>query len=141
MGETGVETSRLGGCAFRTGDFFRSDADGFLYFVGRRDDVVKIDGENADPWEVEQVLLALPGVREAAVIGVPDPVLGHAFKAVVALEDGASLSEHQVVAHCAHHLEDLLVPRQVEFRPALPKTKAGAVNRQLIEEDAREAAE
>lgn len=141
MGDTGIETSPLVGCAFRTGDFFRSDADGFLYFVGRRDDIVKIDGENADPQEVEEVLLALPGVREAAVIGVPDPVFGHAFKAVVALGEGMSLGEREVIAHCVRNLEDGLVPRQVEFRRALPKTKAGAVNRQLIEEDAREAAE
>ena len=60
---------------------------------------------------------------------------------MVALGEGTSLGEREVIAHCVRNLEDVLVPRQVEFRRALPKTKAGAVNRQLIEEDAREAAE
>ena len=69
-----------------TGDLFRTDAEGFLYFVGRKDDIIKSRGEKVSPKEVENVLYALPGVREAAVVGVPDPVLGQAIKAVVALE-------------------------------------------------------
>ena len=72
-----------------TGDLFRTDADGFLYFVGRKDDIIKSRGEKVSPKEVENVLYALPGIREAAVVGVPDPVLGMAIKAVVALEPGA----------------------------------------------------
>ena len=59
---------------------------GFLYFVGRKDDIIKTRGEKVSPKEVENVLYALPGVREAAVVGVPDPILGMAIKAVVALE-------------------------------------------------------
>lgn len=125
----------------RTGDFFRADESGLFHFVGRRDDLIKIDGENVDPREIDEVLAALPGVREAVAIGMSDPAIGPAFKAVVVPCDGVRLSEGDVIAHCARHLEERLVPRWVEFRPSLPKTKAGAVNRQLIEEDAREAAE
>ena len=60
-----------------TGDLFRADEEGYLYFVGRKDDIIKTRGEKVAPKEVENVLYALPGVREAAVIGVPDPILGH----------------------------------------------------------------
>ena len=71
-----------------TGDLFRTDAEGFLYFVGRKDDIIKSRGEKVSPKEVENVLYALPGIREAAVVGVPDRILGMAIKAVVALERG-----------------------------------------------------
>ena len=69
-----------------TGDLFRTDAEGFLYFVGRKDDIIKTRGEKVSPKEVENVLYALPGIREAVVVGVPDPILGLAIKAVVALD-------------------------------------------------------
>ena len=72
-----------------TGDLFRTDEEGFLYFVGRKDDIIKTRGEKVSPKEVENVLYALPGMREAAVVGVPDPILGMAIKAVVALEPDA----------------------------------------------------
>ena len=99
-----------------TGDLFRTDADGFLYFVGRKDDIIKSRGEKVSPKEVENVLYALPGIREAAVVGVPDPILGMAIKAVVALEQDASLTRDDVIRHCARHLEDFMVPKSVEFR-------------------------
>ena len=78
-----------------TGDLFRADDEGFLYFVGRKDDIIKSRGEKVSPKEVENVLYALPGIREAAVIGVPDPVLGAAIKAVVALEPGVELARRR----------------------------------------------
>src|SRR5437868_9336353 len=72
-----------------TGDLFRADAEGYLYFVGRKDDIIKTRGEKVSPKEVENVLYELPGVREAAVIGVPDPILGMAIKAcIVQSEEG-----------------------------------------------------
>jgi long-chain acyl-CoA synthetase len=115
-----------------TGDLFRADAEGFLYFVGRKDDIIKSRGEKVSPKEVENVLYALPGVREAAVVGVPDPVLGIALKAVLALEPGAVMTARDVVRHCAARLEDVMVPRQVEFRDALPKTDTGKISRRLL---------
>ena len=69
-----------------TGDYCRLDEEGYLYFVGRMDDVIKSRGEKVAPKEVELVLMNIPGVKEAAVIGVPDPILGHAVKAFVVLE-------------------------------------------------------
>jgi amino acid adenylation domain-containing protein len=115
-----------------TGDLFRTDEDGFLYFVGRKDDIIKSRGEKVSPKEVENVLYALPGIREAAVVGVPDLILGQAIKAVVALAPGVDLSEQQIVRHCARHLEDFMVPKIVEFRDELPKTESGKISRRLV---------
>jgi acyl-coenzyme A synthetase/AMP-(fatty) acid ligase len=115
-----------------TGDLFRTDAEGFLYFVGRKDDIIKSRGEKVSPKEVENVLYALPGVREAAVVGVPDPVLGQAIKAVVALEPGVALTREEVIRHCAKHLEDFMVPKVVAFESALPKSENGKIDRREI---------
>ena len=123
-----------------TGDLFRADADGFLYFVARKDDIIKTRGEKVSPKEVENALYALPGIREAAVVGVPDPVLGLALKAVVAADPQAKLTAHDVIRHCARHLEDFMVPKMVEFRDALPKTESGKISRRLVAVDTLEPA-
>lgn len=117
-----------------TGDLFTADAEGFLYFVGRMDDIIKTRGEKVSPKEVENVLHALPGIDEAVAVGVPDPVLGMAIKAVVTVTPGATLSEKDVKAHCARRLEDFMVPKLVEFRSELPKTDTGKISRRLVEE-------
>lgn len=124
-----------------TGDFFRADEEGFLYFIGRKDDIIKTRGEKVAPKEVEAALYALPGVVEAAVIGVPDPILGFAIRAVVALSPAAELTEQDVMRHCARALEDFMVPKSIAFREALPKTESGKISRRLIEEEMQEAAE
>jgi long-chain acyl-CoA synthetase len=112
-----------------TGDFFKMDEEGYLYFVGRKDDIIKTRGEKVSPREVEDVLYSLDGVAEAAVIGVPDPVLGHAIKAIVTLREGARLTEQDVRRHCAGHLEDFALPKAIEFRDALPKTASGKISK------------
>jgi acyl-coenzyme A synthetase/AMP-(fatty) acid ligase len=114
-----------------TGDVFRTDEEGFFYFVGRKDDIIKTRGEKVSPKEVEDVLYALPGVVEAAVVGEPDPILGQAVKAILVVR-GAELTTDEVLAHCRRHLEDLMVPRLVEFRDELPKTSSGKIQRSAI---------
>lgn len=111
-----------------TGDLFLMDEAGYFYFVGRQDDIIKCKGEKVSPKEIENVLYELPGVIEAAVIGVPDPVMGQAIKAFV-VPNGAGLTEAAVLAHCRAHLENLLVPKCVEFRAALPKTTSGKISK------------
>jgi len=111
-----------------TGDLFRMDEEGFMYFVSRKDDIIKSRGEKVAPKEVENVLYGLKGVREAAVIGVPDPILGQAIKAFV-VTDGAGLSEADVLAHCRANLEDFMMPRYVEFCQELPKTSSGKIKK------------
>ena len=115
-----------GGCLL-TGDLFRTDADGFLYFVSRKDDIIKTRGEKVSPQEVERVLYGLPGVREAAVTGMDDPVFGQVVRAHVAVEPGSTLTERDVMRHCASQLEDYMVPKTVEFRDALPRTGSGKI--------------
>jgi acyl-CoA synthetase (AMP-forming)/AMP-acid ligase II len=115
------------GRRLHTGDLFRTDEDGFLYFVSRRDDIIKTRGEKVSPQEVEHALYALAGIREAAVGGVDDPIFGQTIRAYVALEDGAALSERDIIRHCAGMLEDYMVPKSVEFRDRLPRTTTGKI--------------
>jgi amino acid adenylation domain-containing protein len=115
-----------------TGDLFRADEEGYLYFVGRTDDIIKTRGEKVSPKEVENVLYSLPGVREAAVIGVPDPVLGSAIKAVIVPAEEGCLTEQEVLRQCSQQLENFMVPKFVEFRDELPKTDSGKIRRREV---------
>ncbi len=135
--------TRPGERILMTGDLFRADADGYLYFVGRKDDIIKSRGEKVPPKEVEAVLHACPGVAEAVVFGTPDPVLGQAVTALVVRADPA-LTERAVIRHCARHLEDFMVPRSIVFSSTLPRTDTGKISRRLAAESfetALEAAE
>lgn len=114
----------------KTGDLFRQDADGHLYFIARKDDLIKTAGERVGPREVENVLYELEQVKEAAVIGVPDDVLGSAIKAFLALREGAELSAEDVIRHCQKRLEKFMVPKHVAFVPELPKTNTGKISKQ-----------
>jgi amino acid adenylation domain-containing protein len=118
-----------GRTVLHTGDLFRSDAEGYLYFVARRDDIIKSRGEKVAPKEVEEVLYRLDGVQDAAVVGVPDAALGQAVKAYVTLRPGARLSEREVIRHCLASMESFMAPRQVEFVDALPRTDSGKIRR------------
>ena len=113
-----------------TGDLFRTDEDGFLYFVSRKDDIIKTRGEKVSPKEVENVIYEIPGVREACVIGVPDALLGQAIKAIVAADEG--VSERDIIRYCRERLEDFMVPAAVEFRGQLPKSENGKIARKEL---------
>jgi long-chain acyl-CoA synthetase len=115
----------------RTGDLFRMDDDGYLYFVSREDDVINTRGEKVAPREVEAVLHRMDGVAEAAVLGVQDPLLGQAVKAVL-VADTARVNRVRVLAHCRANLEEYMVPKYVEFRSELPKTASGKVLRRSL---------
>ncbi len=111
---------------------FTVDQDGYLYFIGRTDDIIKSRGEKVSPVEIEQVLYGISGVREAAVLGVPDPVLGEAVYAFVSLMEGSALSERQIQKRCADKLETFMVPKHVLLVPELPRTANGKLSRKLI---------
>lgn len=115
-----------------TGDLFRCDADGYLYFVGRRDDLIKSRGEKVAPREVEEVLHALPGVREAAVVGVEDALLGQAVHAHVSLVEGAAVGEADLRRGCAERLETHMVPQRVVIHADLPRTPNGKLDRRAL---------
>ncbi|WP_420642895.1 class I adenylate-forming enzyme family protein [Candidatus Leptofilum sp.] len=115
-----------------SGDLFRVDSEGFFYFVGRKDDIIKSRGEKVAPKEIENVLSGLSGVVETAVIGVPDPVLGEAIKAFVVQNDD-TLTERDVLRHCRQHLEDFMVPQHIEFRSTLPKSGNGKIAKKELQ--------
>jgi long-chain acyl-CoA synthetase len=120
-------------CLLRTGDRFRIDADGYMYFEARLDDMIKCRGQRVSPKEVENVLYELEGVTGASVFGIHDEVLGTAVKAIVSVDPAVMLSEHHVLRHCASRLEDFMVPKEVEFVPSLPTTESGKILRTRVE--------
>lgn len=113
-----------------TGDLCRMDEEGYVYFVARMDDLIKSRGEKVSPKEVELALMNVPGVREAAVIGVPDPLLGQAVKAFVVLEPGAGVTVKALQLECQRRLEPYCVPKFIEQVPELPKTATGKIHKQ-----------
>lgn len=112
-----------------TGDYCRMDDEGYLYFVGRMDDIIKSRGEKVAPKEVENMLMNIAGVKEAAVIGVPDEILGQAVKAFVVLEEGVTLSEKELQKECQCRLENFMVPKHIVTVPSLPKTDTGKIKK------------
>jgi amino acid adenylation domain-containing protein len=118
-----------GELVLHTGDFCRLDEEGYLYFVGRMDDIIKSRGEKVAPKEVESALMNVQGVKEAAVVGVADEILGQAVKAFVVLEQGVSLSEKDLQKECQKRLEGFMVPKYIVFLPDLPKTTTGKIKK------------
>ena len=110
------------------------DEQGYMYFVSRKDDIIKSRGEKVAPKEVENVLYGLKGIQEAAVIGVPDPILGEAIKAFVVSAD-RDLTEAEVLRHCRANLEDFSVPKYVEFLKELPKTLSGKIKKTGLKQE------
>jgi acyl-coenzyme A synthetase/AMP-(fatty) acid ligase len=105
------------------------DEDGYLYFISRKDDMIKSRGERISPKEIEQCLFSLEKVTEAAVLGVPDEILGQAIVAYISTQDGNKLTEKQVQKHCRLNLEDFMVPQAVHFLEGLPKTPNGKIDK------------
>jgi amino acid adenylation domain-containing protein len=112
-----------------TGDLFRTDADGYLHFVSRTDDIIKSRGEKVAPREVEEVLHTAPGVCDVAVVGVPDDLLGEAVQAHVSALPGYELDPRALRRLCAERLEDHMVPRSVIVHAELPKSENGKIDR------------
>ncbi|MGW0178403.1 long-chain-fatty-acid--CoA ligase [Nocardia sp. NPDC003345] len=112
---------------FRTGDLVRQDAEGFVYIVDRKKDLIISGGENIASLTVEQALYRHPGVAEAAAIGVADPTWGEVVCAVVVPREESMLTAADIVATCREHLGGFQVPRRVEFVDALPKNVTGKI--------------
>jgi long-chain acyl-CoA synthetase len=125
----------------RTGDVGYRDAEGFLFLVDRKKDLIIRGGENIYPREVEDVLLEHPAVREAVVIGRPDEVRGEEVHAVVALVEGATADDEALGAHCAERLAPFKRPSTFEFRDDLPKTATGKLDKKPLREELASGAE
>ena len=120
---------------YLTGDLARCDEDGYFWFVGRADDVIKSAGHLIGPFEVESVLMEHPAVAEAGVIGIPDPVAGEVVKAFVGLNRGFAEGEalkKEIMAHARKRLGPAVAPRDIAFRQDLPKTRSGKIMRRLL---------
>ena len=124
------ETARaFRGGWFHTGDVGRLDEDGNLYLVDRIKDVIITGGENVHSTEVEAVLYRHPGVSEAAVIGVPDELLGEALFAVIVPGPGVTLTIDEIIRHCRAHIGGYKIPRRIAFVEALPRSALGKVQK------------
>jgi acetyl-CoA synthetase len=120
---------------YLTGDLAKQDADGYYWFIGRADDVIKTSGHLIGPFEVESVLMGHPAVAEAAVIGKPDPIAGELVKAFVSLRDGYSPSDalaRELLAFGRRRLGAVVAPKDIAFLPGLPKTRSGKIMRRLL---------
>jgi acetyl-CoA synthetase len=120
---------------YLTGDLARRDADGYYWFVGRTDDVIKSAGHLIGPFEVESVLMEHPAVAEAGVIGKPDAVVGEVVKAFVSLKDGFNPDEAlrlDILGHARKRLGAAVAPKEIAFLPALPRTRSGKIMRRLL---------
>jgi acetyl-CoA synthetase len=120
---------------YLSGDLARRDADGYYWFVGRADDVIKSAGHLIGPFEVESALLEHAAVAEAGVIGKPDPTVGAIVKAFVSLRAGFAPSEalhREIMAHARRKLGPAVAPREIEFLASLPKTRSGKIMRRLL---------
>ena len=120
---------------YLTGDLARRDADGYFWFVGRADDVIKSSGHLIGPFEVESVLLEHPAVAEAGVIGKPDPVAGEVVKAFVSLKPGYSWSDalrRELLGFGRKRLGAVVAPREIDFVANVPKTRSGKIMRRLL---------
>jgi acetyl-CoA synthetase len=118
-----------------TGDLARRDADGYFWFVGRADDVIKTSGHLIGPFEVESVLMEHAAVAEAGVIGKPDPVAGEIVKAFVVLKPGIEASEalrRDLLAHARRHLGAVVAPKEIDLVPSVPHTRSGKIMRRLL---------
>ena len=120
---------------YLTGDLAMRDSEGYYWFVGRTDDVIKSAGHLIGPFEVESALMEHPAVAEAGVIGIPEPTAGEVVKAYVALKDGFEPSEtlrKELLGHARQRLGPAVAPKDIAFRQNLPKTRSGKIMRRLL---------
>ena len=120
---------------YLTGDLARRDADGYYWFVGRADDVIKSAGHLIGPFEVESALMEHPAVAEAGVIGKPDPMVGEVVKAFVSLKKGYEQTDSlksDILAHARKRLGAAVAPKEIDFAPGLPRTRSGKIMRRLL---------
>jgi len=120
---------------YLTGDLARRDADGYFWFVGRADDIIKTSGHMVGPFEVESTLMEHPAVAEAGVIGKPDPLIGEIVKAFVSLKPGFAPGEElrlELIGFARKRLGSAVAPKEIDFKDNLPKNKAGKIMRRLL---------
>ena len=115
-----------------TNDWFTIDEDGLLYFQGRNDDIIKTRGEKVSPKEVENVIYKIDGVKEVAVIGIPDEIMGESIIAFIITYHSVELQEKMVQRECMANLEIFMVPAKVVFLDEMPKSLNGKIDKKIL---------
>jgi acetyl-CoA synthetase len=129
---------------YLTGDLASRDEDGYFWFVGRADDIIKTAGHMVGPFEVENALMEHPSVAEAAVIGKPDPMMGELVKAFITLKnniEGTDELNLEIKGFTRERLGPAVAPKEIEFTDELPKTRSGKIMRRLLRDQEREKVE
>lgn len=132
--DPGATRAAMGSGWLHTGDLGARDADGFLWFKGRKKEVIIRAGSNISPQEVEEALYKHPAVLEAGVVGVPDPVTIERVAAFIVLREGHAASADELCAFARRHIADYKAPEEIHFRKELPKNAVGKVQRRALKE-------
>jgi len=113
-------------------DWFKMDEDGDLYFLGRNDDIIKTRGEKVSPVEIENVIYRMDGVKEVAVMGIPDPIMGESIIVYLTTHDSSDLNEKEIQRHCMNFLEQYMIPKKVFIIDEMPKSSNGKINKKEL---------
>lgn len=113
-------------------DWFKMDDEGFLYFLGRNDDIIKTRGEKVSPIEIENVIYNIPGIKEVAVIGTSDNILGEAIVAFVTAYENQNFTEKEIQNECSQHLENFMIPQQIKILKEMPKSSNGKIDKKEL---------
>jgi long-chain acyl-CoA synthetase len=113
-------------------DWFKMDEEGFLYFQGRNDDIIKTRGEKVSPVEIENIIYRIDGVKEVAVLGIPDAIMGESIVVFVTTHGSVQLSEKEIQRECMTHLEPFMIPQKVVFLPEMPKSSNGKIDKKEL---------
>ncbi len=118
-----------------SGDFFKKDEEGYLYFISRKDDMIKTKGERVSPKEIESMLYEMTGLSEVSIFGIPDEIFGQSIVAAVVLEKDKEISQKDLRKYCAQNLEPFMVPKVFKFYKEFPKLLSGKIDKKTIFQD------
>ncbi len=121
-------------------DWFKMDAEGFLYFLGRNDDIIKSRGEKVSPVEIENIIYKINGIREVAVLGIPDEIMGESIVVFVTSHEPFNVSEKEIQRQCMAHLESFMIPQKVIFLEEMPKSTNGKIDKKELKKMVTDAA-
>lgn len=113
-------------------DWFKMDEDGFLYFQGRNDDIIKTRGEKVSPVEIENIIYKINGIKEVAVLGVPDVIMGESILVYITLHENIAITEKEIQRECMMHLEPFMIPQRVLFLSEMPKSTNGKIDKKEL---------
>jgi acyl-coenzyme A synthetase/AMP-(fatty) acid ligase len=113
-------------------DWFKMDEEGFLYFLGRTDDIIKTRGEKVSPVEIENIIYNINGIKEVAVLGIPDEIMGEAIIAFVTTHGSAKLEAKDILKECMSKLESFMIPKEIVFLEEMPKSSNGKIDKKEL---------